>query len=71
MELRFGLADIVLVWDLRELYMPEETNIMPSQPEPKTDNQFLLFLEEQDSDNEVIKDKYAHYCVQPIIKITS
>jgi hypothetical protein len=61
MELRFGLADIVLVWDLRELYMPEEANIMPSQPEPKTDNQFLLFLEEQDSDNEVIEDKYAHY----------
>jgi hypothetical protein len=41
---------------------------MPSRPEPKTDNQFLLFLEEQDSDNEVIEDEYAHYCAQPIIK---
>jgi hypothetical protein len=60
-----------MMQDLWELYKPEGNNKMPSQPEPKTDNQFLLFLEEQDSDNEVIEDEYAHYCAQPIIKKTS
>jgi hypothetical protein len=57
-----------MMQDLWKLYKPEETDITPSQPELKTDNQFLLFLEEQDGDDEVIVDEYAHYCAQPIIK---
>jgi hypothetical protein len=56
-----------MMQDLWELCKLEETDIMPSQPEPKTDNEFLLFPEEQDSDYEV-EEEYAHYCAQPIIK---
>ena len=57
-----------MMQDLWELYKLVDLDLEPSQPELKTDNQFLLFLDEQDGDVEVIEDEYTHYCAQPIIK---
>jgi hypothetical protein len=57
-----------MMQDLWELYKPIDTDITLSQLEPKTGNQFLLFLDEQDGDIEVIEDEYSHYCAQPVIK---
>ena len=58
-----------MVQDLWELHKPEDIDLTPSEPEPTTDNQFLLFLEEQGGDQEVIEDEHAHYCTQPILKV--
>ena len=57
-----------MMQELWDLYKPEDTDTTTSQPEPKTDNQFLLFLDEQDGDVEVIEDEYSHYCAQPVVK---
>jgi hypothetical protein len=57
--------------ELWDAYKPQDTDMAPSQTviEAETSNQFLLFLEEQDAEAEVIEDEYAHYCSQPTIKI--
>jgi hAT family C-terminal dimerisation region/Domain of unknown function (DUF4413) len=57
-----------MMQDLWELYKPQGSQMEQKEPEPKTSNQFLLFLNEQDGDIEVIEDEYAHYCAQPVIK---
>jgi len=38
------------------------------EPKPKTNNQFLLFLNKQDGEVKVIKDEYAYYYTQLVIK---
>jgi len=58
----------MMVQDLWELYKPEDIDLTPSELEPTTDKQFLLFLEEQGDDQEVIKDEYAHCSTRPISK---
>lgn len=55
--------------DLWETYKPQGINLQPSQPELKSDNAFLKFLEEQDGEQEVVDDEYAHYCAQPTVKL--
>jgi hypothetical protein len=50
-------------------YKPQGVNVAAPQSSPKTDNKFLLFLQEQEEIVEVIKDEYAHYCAQPTVKI--
>jgi hypothetical protein len=52
-----------------ETYKPQGIDIVPSQPELQTDNAFLLYLEEQDGEQEVVEDEYAHYCAQPTVKV--
>jgi hypothetical protein len=58
-----------MMQELWEVYKPRDTDITPTQPEPKTTNEFLLFLDEQGGDMEGLEDEYAHYCAQPVIKI--
>ena len=54
--------------DLWELYKPQGSQMEQREPEPKTNNQFLLFLNEQDGEVEVIEDEYAYYYAQLVIK---
>jgi hypothetical protein len=35
-----------IMQELWEVYKPRDTDITPTQPEPKTTNEFLLFLDE-------------------------
>jgi hypothetical protein len=58
-----------MMQELWEVYKPHNTDITPSEPKPKTTNEFLLFLDEQGGDMEVLEDEYAHYYTQPVIKI--
>jgi hypothetical protein len=57
-----------MMQELWDAYKPVDLELATSQPTLKTDNQFLLFLNEQDRGVKVIKDEYAHYCAQPVIK---
>jgi hypothetical protein len=57
-----------MIQDLWELYKPQGSQMEQREPKPKTSNQFLIFLNEQDGEVEVIEDEYAHYCAQPVIK---
>jgi hypothetical protein len=60
-----------IIKELWDAYKPQDTDMAPSQTvtQAETSNQFLLFLEEQDAEAEVIEDEYAHCCSQPTIKI--
>ena len=58
-----------MMQELWEVYKPRDIDITPTQPEPKTTNEFLLFLDEQGGDMEGLEDEYTHYCAQPVIKI--
>lgn len=55
--------------DLWESYKPKGAETATVQSKPKTNNQFLLYLEEQDEAQEVVEDEYLHYCSQPTIKV--
>src|ERR1700733_14136326 len=57
-----------MIQELWDAYKPVDLELATSQPTLKTDNQFLLFLNEQDGGVEVIEDEYAHYYAQPVIK---
>jgi hypothetical protein len=48
--------------ELWETYRPKDTDTARSQPEAKTTNEYLLFLEDQGESIEVIEDEYEHYC---------
>jgi hypothetical protein len=50
-------------------YKPQGIDTAPPQATPKTDNKFLLFLQEQEEIIEVIEDEYTHYCAQPTVKV--
>ena len=52
------------------VYKPQDTDMAPLVQEPlRTDNEFLLYLDEQAEDIQVIKDEYEHYCNQPTLKL--
>ena len=50
-------------------YKPQTEDIQSILPAPKTTNEFLMFLDEQDEVQPVLKDEYEFYCSQPTIKI--
>jgi hypothetical protein len=58
-----------MIQELWEVYKPYNTDIMPTQPEPKTTNEFLLFLDKQGSNIEGLENEYTYYYTQPVIKI--
>jgi hypothetical protein len=58
-----------MMQDFWDSYKPQTEDIQPVQPVQKTSNQFLLFLEEQDEQHEVLEDEYGHYCSQPTVNI--
>jgi hypothetical protein len=57
-----------LLDDLWELYKPQNI-IVPLPPKPKTTNEFLLFLEQQEVTEQVLDDELAHYLSQPKLNV--
>ena len=57
-----------LLEELWEIYRPQST-VPLLHARPKTTNEYLLFLEEQDISEEVLDDELTHYLSQPRIKI--
>lgn len=56
--------------ELWGVYKPQDTDMVPLVQEPlRTDNEFLLYLDEQAEDIQVIEDEYEHYCNQPTLKL--
>jgi hypothetical protein len=58
-----------LMLSLWNQYKPQDTDTTPSHVAPKTTNEFLIYLEEQDDDIEAVDDEYTHYCAQPTVKV--
>lgn len=58
-----------MMQDFWNFYKPQTEDVQLMQPTQQTSNQFLMFLEEQDEQHEVLNDEYEHYCSQPTINV--
>jgi hypothetical protein len=58
-----------IMQDFWNICKPQTEDIQRLTPTPKSTNQFLMFLQNQDDDQEVLDDEYEHYCSQPTMNI--
>jgi hypothetical protein len=57
-----------LLGELWELYKPQRVIVLLLS-KPKTTNEFLLFLKEEEVIEQVLEDKLAHHLSQPKISV--
>jgi hypothetical protein len=58
-----------MMQDFWNAYKPQTEDIQAVQPVQKTTNEFLMFLQDQDEQQEVLDNEYEHYCAQPTVNV--